>query len=615
MRTPFQTGGDLPHGSGPARIIGVTGGRGSGKSEVGKILTNLGLEVIDSDHLTHQILNSPCNAYNEVLAHFGADLVSEQDGPINRDLLRERALKDDESKAALEAIMHPEIEKRLESTVTSLSDVDILFVQVPLLHEVGWGDHFDQVWCVVADEAVRLRRVMDRDHCDESTARALIAHHGLTQEEKADRSDRVIDNSSTVAILEEQVRQLVDEVRCNLTGKPASAVADTESDHYRDLLRRFAQLAAEEALTRLGNVATTEHKGASARMTLDVDACDGEHTGGEHPHLNRSLEVEVNMSVRNKSAGSAGDGCSCGCGKTCRVTCACPPDCGCGCKRPVDPPKPPNPPQPPAPSEHSHGSRQWLYALLGLFGLLAFLFAVLVWYHEHSDHPVVSGGTPTKVVIINEIPGCCDKPEPPVVVDPGPSDPPFTEPTPPPSGDPIVVPPATKQVLDEPPGYAFRFLHNAVRVKVVGWEVGHDAHCNGPWLKGYDADGRILVHQVYDPHYWMVYQWVFSYHPDGSVQIDRFEGRQNQFVGRTIYSYNQYGGVESIELYDGLQRKLMKVTLSRKASGAVTALYVTEYDPATTAERSKKVVEGVDSADKFLHDVFYLYGDFGKVRR
>lgn len=666
MSKPFCGSGSLPSAGTVVRpfLVGITGSRATGKSVVGEILQERhSAIVIDTDHITHELLSGPCEAYNEVLAHFGVDLVEAKDGPINRELLRARAFASDEAKACLEAIMFPRINERLEAYVVQLGGEGkkIVFVLVPLLHEAGLKEHFDEVWCVVAHEKVRMERLKARDNLDEAEAARLISLQ-MSQTEKARLSDVIIDNSFDIETTAAKVAELIEPVTERAekflaaaaaasevaepgdsptdappasgepveppsgdadagatdgnaageepTGKPEGDEPPTEPQdadanaRYRKYLRNAAETGTDEALAQLGDVAATQHQEATAHLSLTVDRST---EGGES--VGRQFDVEVKMTARNKPGKAPTPGsCSCGCGPRCRVECACQPDCGCDCKKPL-------PPLPPPQVEGEDSKKQRdnrLWMLLGFLGFLAFLFAcIMLWtWHDHNHGKNNSGGS---VTVINNIPPAVvvTKPveppttpvdPPPPVVDPGPFNPPAEPPT---------VGPGAKQEFTEVPGFAFRFVHNAVRVQVARWDVTYGTGFHWAKVAGYDADKRLVVYQEYDSSQYMTFQLVMSYYRDGAVQVDRFEGRGNIFTGRSIYRVSSTGSVVRAEHYTGLKRLLYVVVIARNDVGTPVALTVEEFDDAGKSV-AKTNVDGTAAVSEFMRRRFYAFDWFGQ---
>jgi dephospho-CoA kinase len=633
MSKPFCGSGSLPSAGDVVRpyLVGITGSRATGKSVVGEILQERhGEIVIDTDLITHDLLSGPCEAYHEVLARFGTDLVDAENGPIDRDRLRARAFESDEAKASLESIMFPRISERLEAYVAHYGSEGkrILFMLAPLLHEAGMKDHFDEVWCVVAKEQVRMERLKARDNVDEAEAARLISLQ-MSQTEKAKLSDHLIDNSFDIETTAARVAELhgpvIERAEKHVAasasasaGADASAEADTtppgdelveppsgETDsepasagdgagtpkddkpaepgdddanaRYREYLRHAAGVGADEALAQLGDVAGTEHQEATAHLSLTVDRSSD--TAGEK--LARQFDVEVKMSARNKP------------GK----------------------PDEPNPPSPPPPVEGENSKKQRdnsrLVLLFGFLGFLAFLFGcILLWTWHNHDHGKATGSG--SVTVINNIPGCADcKPTepptkpvepPPPVVEPGPFNPP---------AEPPVAQPGVKQEFTEVPGFAFRFVHNAVRVQVARWEVTYGSGFQWAKVSGYDADRRLVVYQEYDSSQYMTFQLVMSYYRDGAVQVDRFEGRGNIFTGRSIYRVSSTGSVVRAEHYTGLKRLLYVVVIVRNDAGTPVALTVEEFD-ASGNSIAKTKVDGAAAVSDFMRVRFYAFDWFGQ---
>ncbi len=631
MSKPFYESRGSPTNAKRPYTVGITGSRGVGKSLVGDYLITLGFVVIDTDHITHDILDNPGPVYEQVLARFGADCAPVKGGAIDHAVLAARAFATAKDKTDLEAIMHPEINRRLELLILAAAAAGhkFVFILVPLLHEAGLREYFDEVWCVFAEEGVRLKRVMVRDNIDEATARHLISLQ-MAQEKKKRLSDVLIDNSGERAATTAAVDKLIDplteraEKLLATASQPASGTTNTddptppadttvpdptkptgpnpatEEDNarLRGVMLDGSRVAAEEAISKFGNVAGTEHQEATAAFTMVVE-CEGD---GGNKELSRELEVEVRMSVRNAPGGTAPpEECSCGCGPRCKISCACKPDCGCKCKKPVPKPDPDGDDC----TKHRHGNRLWL-VVLALFGLLAFLFAcLLLWAWTHPSPGPAKSTNEVKVTVINNITGEKPKdpetPPPPVIVPP--FSPPKEPPTPPTPG---VDPDAP-----EMPGFAFRFTHNAVRVRVTKWEVVAAGGGKGARVTGLEGT-RLAVYQEYDESHYMTFQWVVNYFPDSSAQVDRFEGRGNIFVGRSVYHYSQDGGIERAEQFNGLKRQLLAVAVVRDGSGAVIALNVEEFDPVKNVVVAKRTVNGPDAVQEFMSSKFFVYDRFSK---
>src|SRR5207253_805756 len=179
------------------RTVAITGSIACGKSAVGKILTEMGVPVIDTDELAHQLLNAPNPHYQAVLARFGKDLVDVEGGPINRAKLREVVFKDDKAKADLEAILHPAIEQLCKGQIAAYAGKDVVCVQVPLLFEAKQESQYDEVWCILVDYKTQVKRLMARNGLTQEQADERISKQ-WPQSKKAALSNRIIDNSGTL---------------------------------------------------------------------------------------------------------------------------------------------------------------------------------------------------------------------------------------------------------------------------------------------------------------------------------------------------------------------------------------------------------------------------------
>lgn len=159
------------------KIIGVTGGIGSGKSAVSAILRDLGAAVVDADVIARNVTSSTGKAYDELVSHFGNDIVGEN-GEIDRQKLADIVFSDKAMLDALNSITHKHIAEKLQDTVELLKSAgkwDVIVLDVPIPIEKGFIDLADEIWVVTAEKETRIKRVMERS--------------GYTYEEVTDRMD------------------------------------------------------------------------------------------------------------------------------------------------------------------------------------------------------------------------------------------------------------------------------------------------------------------------------------------------------------------------------------------------------------------------------------------
>lgn len=190
------------------KIIGITGGIGSGKSTVSDILEEMGYLVIDSDKLSRESCTVGSPLLRLLVKDFGIEIIRE-DGTLDRKKLADLAFSDRDGTRRLNELVQTAIlVKALEcfNELRNEGKTKICFFDVPMLFEAGWAKYTDAVWLIIAPENVRLSRVVNRD---KSRRQAVLARMRLqlTDEEKIERADLIIDNSGT----EEDLRKRVEE--------------------------------------------------------------------------------------------------------------------------------------------------------------------------------------------------------------------------------------------------------------------------------------------------------------------------------------------------------------------------------------------------------------------
>jgi dephospho-CoA kinase len=422
-----------------AYVIGVTGSIGTGKSAVGKLLESMGVAVIDTDHLAAELRDGEGPVRDMIVERFGADIIV--DGKVSREKLGQVVFNDPQARKDLEDILHPAIAelKSRRISLAAASGSGVVAVLVPLLFETNSQAQYDEVWTVVANEAVQMTRLRERDkRSDEELLKRIRAQ--FPQEKKAALSLVVIDNSGELEETRKQVETALASTKeraafkaglkqggdkaadaANASGsesgsqpnsgsgsaqaaKPAAldpeAVARAEA-RYRDMLRDFSQMAAGDALEKMTGVATTAGKEAASSVSMVVkqrglgaDAATVQGTEQE-----REVRVDVRMVVRNKPgqvepqapAPSAPPA---------------PPSSPPG-NPPSNLPTPPAPPSPPSNSagnnagRHHFWYRSGLMAVLGLgfFALLAFLaFLAFLVNRDKPEAPNITVNPPAVTV-------------------------------------------------------------------------------------------------------------------------------------------------------------------------------------------------------------------------
>lgn len=172
--------------------VAITGNIASGKTQVEKILSELGYFIVDTDKLGHQVLN---DYKDEIVSLFKNDDILGENGDISRIKLANIIFSNEEKKKNLEKISHLKIKEKLEEIFLLNADKKIVFVSVPLLFEANIQEMFDKIIFVMAPESVRLERLMKRNNFTKE--QALIRINAQQEEEfKVKKSDFVINNNS-----------------------------------------------------------------------------------------------------------------------------------------------------------------------------------------------------------------------------------------------------------------------------------------------------------------------------------------------------------------------------------------------------------------------------------
>jgi dephospho-CoA kinase len=190
--------------------IGLTGGIGSGKSEVSRRLAARGAIVIDADELAREVVERGTDGLAEVVEAFGAGVLAD-DGSLDRPALGARVFGDDEARARLEAIIHPRVRDRAAELEAGAGPHDVVVHDIPLLVETGQADRFDGVIVVDVPEEVQVERLVGMRGIGADEARARIAAQASRQQ-RADVADWIIDNTGSLDNLEAAVSKVWDEL-------------------------------------------------------------------------------------------------------------------------------------------------------------------------------------------------------------------------------------------------------------------------------------------------------------------------------------------------------------------------------------------------------------------
>ena len=186
--------------------IGLTGGIGSGKSEVAEMFIELGVAVIDADVIAHQLAQPGTDTYSEIIDTFGESIIS-TDGKLDRAKLAEIVFDRPELRKQLEAIIHPRVREQIGAYKMAHKNEPYILVVIPLLLESGQSDLVDRVLVVNAGESKRIERVKARDGRSEDQIRSIMQNQADDAQRSA-AADDSIDNNGSLDELERQVQEL-----------------------------------------------------------------------------------------------------------------------------------------------------------------------------------------------------------------------------------------------------------------------------------------------------------------------------------------------------------------------------------------------------------------------
>lgn len=191
---------------GRLKIVGLTGGIGSGKTTVSDVFQELGIEVVDADVVSRELTAVNGRAIPEIIQKFGPAAVS-PDGSMNRKFVRELVFSDPEAKTTLENILHPLIRKEcLRRLDASQSPYTIL--SIPLLIESPfWRSSIDRLLVVEAPEDVRIKRVVRRSRLTPEAVKKIISTQATTAD-RLEAADDIIENVGLLKDLKSSVFKL-----------------------------------------------------------------------------------------------------------------------------------------------------------------------------------------------------------------------------------------------------------------------------------------------------------------------------------------------------------------------------------------------------------------------
>jgi dephospho-CoA kinase len=183
-------------------IVGLTGGIGSGKSVAGDFFIELGIDVIDADHVSKNILDDNESAKKLFLEHFGEKFIDKNNN-VDRDLLRDEIFKNEDKKEALESIIHPLVREEIFNFIENSNSV-YKIIMVPLIYETNSQDLYDKIVVIDSKEENQIIRASKRDNKTENDIINIMKNQA-SREERMSIADEVINNDSSLDDLKKQV--------------------------------------------------------------------------------------------------------------------------------------------------------------------------------------------------------------------------------------------------------------------------------------------------------------------------------------------------------------------------------------------------------------------------
>lgn len=193
-------------------VIGITGTIGSGKSAVGNILEDIGVPVIDSDKVVHELFATNKILKDRLVSEFGPGVLSDGSSGIDRKALGRIVFTDPKAREQLEDIVHPLTIEACLRELAKYSNESIVAILVPLLFEAAPHLGYDAIWAVTTSEETLLSRLTARDNMTVDQAKQRLAAQ-FSQEKKAQGAHNVIDNSGTLQYTKDQVVSLIDQIK------------------------------------------------------------------------------------------------------------------------------------------------------------------------------------------------------------------------------------------------------------------------------------------------------------------------------------------------------------------------------------------------------------------
>ena len=196
------------------RIIGITGGVGSGKSRVLLYLEKkYGATICQADHVAWQLQMPGTVCYRSIVDWFGEGILN-ADATINRTKLGQIVFADAASLARLNAIMHPAVKEEIRHRIQREAEqgTEFFVLEAALLIEENYDEICDELWYIYSSESVRIQRLRESRVYSDEKIRDMMSKQ-LSEAVFREKCDRVIDNNGMFSVTEEQIQTILEKYR------------------------------------------------------------------------------------------------------------------------------------------------------------------------------------------------------------------------------------------------------------------------------------------------------------------------------------------------------------------------------------------------------------------
>lgn len=192
------------------KIIGLTGGIGSGKSTVAKFIEEIGFPVYNSDFWAKELVNLDENLKHRIIAILGENSY-DANGKYNRPYVASIVFENEELLSELNKIIHPAVKEHFENWVNAQNS-EFVFKETAILFELKLNESCYQSVLVTAEDNIRIKRVMDRDHKTYREVEAIMQKQ-MPEKEKIKKADFIIENNSDLETLKQFTQQVIAELQ------------------------------------------------------------------------------------------------------------------------------------------------------------------------------------------------------------------------------------------------------------------------------------------------------------------------------------------------------------------------------------------------------------------